>query len=223
MCIFFIIIISSVILFLLWRLYFLRDPERIIPHENVVVAPADGIVLYIKKVENGTIPLSVKKKKRILLNEVSGLGEGMMESGFLVGIFMSPMSVHRNRIPLQGKIILKEYREATSNLSMVKATTDIVLGRAPLRDYEFYPVNERQTIGIETVLGNLFVTQIADKWIKKIICRVELGDKVNTGDQYGMIRFGSQCDLFIPECRGLEFKKTPGDKVKAGSSIIANF
>jgi len=218
-----IVVSLSFILFLLWRVYFLRNPKRIIPEGNVIVAPADGIILYIKEVKKGKIPFSVKSEKAIPLHELNAIEYGLAEDGWLVGIFMNPMSVHRNRIPLKGKIILKEYQPSTSNLSMVKATTDIFLRRVPLRDYEFYPVNERKTIGVKTKLGNIFIIQIADKWIKKIVCRGSVGDFVKTGEQYGMIRFGSQCDILIPQSDKIKIVVTPGKYLKAGSSVIAEF
>lgn len=218
-----IILCITIILFLLWRVYFLRNPKRIIPDGNVIVAPADGTVLYIKEVKKGKIPFAVKNKKEIPLNEINGIATELTEDAWLVGIFMSPMSVHRNRIPMQGEIILKEYMPSTSNLSMVKATTDILLRRVPLRDYEFYPVNERQTIGIKTKIGNIFIVQIADKWIKKIVCKVAIGDFVKTGQQYGMIRFGSQCDILLQKNDKLKIVVKPGQYLKAGSSIIAEY
>lgn len=218
------IIISVVlILFICWRIYFLRDPLRNIPEGDVLVAPADGTVLYIKDISRGEIPIALKRQTSIPLTEITGIGEFKNTGGFLIGIFMSPMSVHRNRIPVSGEIVFKEYRPASFNLSMVKATTDILLKRRPYRDYEFYPVNERLTIGIKTEKGIISVTQIADKWIRKIVSWIEVGEDVTRGQQYGMIRFGSQCDIFIPDSFDLQIRINTGDYIYAGETVLATY
>lgn len=218
------IIISGVfVLFLCWRIYFLRDPKRNIPAGDVLVAPADGTVLYIKNISRGEIPIALKKNNSIPLTEITGIGEYKNISGFLIGIFMSPLSVHRNRIPVSGEIVFKKYQPAPFNLSMVKATTDILLKRTPFNDYDFYPTNERLTIGIKTEWGIISVTQIADKWIRKIVSWIEIGDKVTKGQQYGMIRFGSQCDIFIPDSFDIQIRIKTGDYMYAGETVLATY
>jgi len=201
----------------------LRDPKRNIPAGDVLVAPADGTVLCIKNISRGEIPIALKKNNSIPLTEITGIGEYKNISGFLIGIFMSPLSVHRNRIPVSGEIVFKKYQPAPFNLSMVKATTDILLKRTPFNDYEFYPANERLTIGIKTEWGIVSVTQIADKWIRKIVSCIEVGDKVTKGQQYGMIRFGSQCDIFIPDSFDTQIKIKTGDYMYAGETVLATY
>ena len=218
-----IIILGGFILFLCWRIYFLRNPKRKIPQGNVLVAPADGTILYIKNISRGEIPIALKKHKSIPLTEITGIGEYPNTSGFLIGIFMDPMSVHRNRIPISGKIVFKKHLLTPFNLSMVKATTNILLKRRPFNDYEFYPTNERLTIGIKTERGIISVTQIADKWIRKIVSWVDIGERVTKGQQYGMIRFGSQCDIFIPDSFDIQIKIKPGNYMYAGESILATY
>lgn len=217
---FILILLALIVAFIAWRFYFLRDPRRVIPHGNFIVAPADGMVLYIKKVEKGNIPFATKRKKTIQLSEVAGYFGFENTSGSLVGIFMTPMSVHRNRIPVSGEIADIQYQKKPSNLTMVQATTDVLLRRKSFPDYDFYLTNERLTIFIKTKYGIVSVTQIADKWIRKIVSWVEVGDKVSMGDQYGMIRFGSQCDVFLPETMDIDFKVKPGQYVYAGETIL---
>jgi len=218
------IVISTVfILFFCWRIYFLRNPKRTIPEGNVIVAPADGTILYIKNISRGEIPIALKNQTSIPLTEITGIGEFKNTSGFLIGIFMSPMSVHRNRIPVSGEIVFKKYLTAPFNLSMVKATTDILLKRKPFNDYEFYPANERLTIGIRTEKGIISVTQIADKWIRKIVSWIDIGERVTKGQQYGMIRFGSQCDIFIPDNFDIQINVKPGNYMYAGETVLATY
>jgi phosphatidylserine decarboxylase len=75
---------------------------------------------------------------------------------------------------------------------------------------------------IETSLGQYFVIQIADKWISHIVNSVEIGDYLERGKVFGMIRFGSQVDVFIPDSLGYEPTVEPGIYVHAGKSIIAS-
>ncbi len=220
MLVFLYILLVFFLLFIAWRFYFLRNPKRIIPEGNHLVAPADGTILYIKRVEKGSIPVAEKNEKAIPLNEISGIEGFENISGYLAGIFMTPLSVHRNRIPAAGEIIAVKYMPKPGNLTMVQATTDVILKRKSFPDYDFYLANERLTIVIKTNNGIVAVTQIADKWIRKIVSWVEVGDKVTMGEQYGMIRFGSQCDLFIPESMNIDFKVKTGDYVYAGKTIL---
>lgn len=217
---YFIILLAFLMLFVAWRFYFLRNPKRIIPKGNHIVSPADGTVLYIKRIEKGSIPAAQKNGIMILLNEITDYTDLQNISGYLVGIFMTPLSVHRNRIPVSGKIVDVKYRPKPNNLSMVQATTDVLIKRKSFPDYDFYPTNERLTIFIKTNRGIVAVTQIADKWIRKIVNWSEVGDEVTMGEQYGMIRFGSQCDIFIPESISIEFTVKAGEYVYAGKTIL---
>ncbi len=210
--------------FFAWRIYFLRDPDRSVPEGKTIQSPADGTILYIKKITEGEVPVSIKNGNTIRLDELSGLSETALHEGWLIGIFMSPMSVHRNRIPISGTVSLrKAFAPGRATLSMILATTDVLLRRKPYRDYPFYLANERVTIGIQSEIGTLFVTQIADKWIRKIVADVKPGEKVQKGDKYGLIRFGSQCDLFIPAIPELSIRVQPGQYVYAGQTIIATY
>ncbi len=79
---------------------------------------------------------------------------------------------------------------------------------------------ERMTTAIQTDKGTYYVTQIADPWINRIISWVKKGDVVEKGEQYGMIRFGSQCDLLIPDSLGVSLTITEGQYLYAGETIV---
>lgn len=209
--------------FLLWRLYFLRDPVRVIPAGPVIVAPADGYVVYIKPVQQGEIPIAVKQHKKIPLAEITDVAALQRVNGYLVGIFMTPWSVHRNRAPMGGKIVFQHYYKNKLNLSMIRTLVETLFRFRQFRDNAFYLTNERLTIGLETPRGTLYITQIADEWINRILTWVNIGDTVTTGEQYGMIRFGSQCDVLIPETIAPQFQVKVGDYVYAGSTVLATY
>lgn len=121
-----------------------------------------------------------------------------------ISIFLSPLDVHINRIPASGKVdyfsyipgkFLAAYKE--------KASTD----------------NEQTAIGITSSNGKILFKQIAGVLARRIVCRLKVGQEVKAGEKFGMIRFGSRVDIFLPE--GLELKVQMGDKVTGGETILA--
>ncbi|MGH3698701.1 MAG: phosphatidylserine decarboxylase [Pseudonocardiaceae bacterium] len=210
--------------FLYWRFaYFLRDPPREIPPgEERAVAAADGYITYVKRVERGQVPIAVKGSTRIPLREHVGLG--VEQSGYLIGTYMTEHSVHRNRAPLGGEVVYRWHRPADPfNRSMARMTANLLFRRQPYDEgCRYLLTNERLTIGIRHASGALvLVTQIADLWVNRIIARVDAGDTVRRGQQYGLIRFGSQCDVFLPGALVDTILVQPGQYVFAGETVLA--
>jgi phosphatidylserine decarboxylase len=209
-----------VLLFALYRFwFFFRNPERRIPEGNVVVAPADGWVTYVREIDDGQAPFSVKKGQRI------ELGELMDDPGggytLVIGIYMTPWSVHHNRIPFPGTVEKKVYRESRRNVSMLRALLNLVFRLEPYSEgLEYLVENERCTTVIRGPGLQGAVIQIADKWIRKIVNRCREGDRVARGETFGMIRMGSQCDLFLRIDGPYEITVRERDYVRAGSSIL---
>ena len=219
------ILAAIVAAFLYWRfVFFLRNPVRTVPEEeDRIVSAADGYITYVKKVNSGEVPIAVKGKRIIPLTDFLAI-ECCSPSGYLIGTCMTEFSVHRNRVPISGEIVWRNHRSAAPrNLSMVRMISNLLFKRMPLdEDCEYLIANERLTIAIKSRTGDVVtVTQIADMWINRIIARVEVGDYVQRGQQYGMIRFGSQCDVFIPDALVDRIAVSPGDSVKAGESTLA--
>lgn len=171
-------------LFLLFTLYFFRDPERTPPDEkNVVISPADGKVLVIKKVES----------TRFIEGECNQ-----------VSIFMSPLNVHVNRIPIDGKVEYYKYVKG----KFLTAFNDKA-------DEE----NERTEIGINSEFGKVLFTQVAGFVARRIVCNLKVGDAVKAGERFGMIKFGSRVDIILPENHEIMVKE--GETVSAGTTIIS--
>ena len=120
-----------------------------------------------------------------------------------VSIFLSPLDVHVNRAPVGGVVRDVEY----------------VPGRflAAYRP-EASEENERCTVAIEGDLGRVSVRQISGVLARRIVCRARPGDKLAAGERYGLIRFGSRTDVFVP--RGARIRVEPGDRVVGGESIV---
>lgn len=209
------------VIFACWRIYFLRDPVRSPEGASGILAPADGYVMYIRQIAAGQVPVATKKNNDIRLTEVQGETYDGQE-GLLIGIFMTPFSVHVNRAPIAGTVESRVHFRAGPNLSMVRPLYEIlVTGRPTTEDHPFQKKNERLTTGIKTGAGTLFVVQIADSWIDRIVSWAGPGDAVGRGDRIGMIRFGSQCDVFIPKALVGRVAIEKGQYVYAGQTVLA--
>lgn len=171
-------------LFLLFSLNFFRDPERRSPPgSNFVVSPADGSIVAVKEVNEDTY---------------------LKASATQISIFMSPLNVHVNRVPISGTVGYYEYVRG----KFLAAFTD----KASLD-------NEQTHIGIENGNFKVFFKQIAGVVARRIVCNLKTGDKVVMGERFGMIKFGSRVDVFVPKI--CDIKVSVGEKVVAGESVIA--
>jgi phosphatidylserine decarboxylase len=171
---------------IIFTLNFFRDPERTVPNKsNIVVSPADGRVLFVKDV----------------------LDENFLNSkAKMVSIFMSPLNVHVNRIPITGKVEYVKYIQG----EYLAAFEDKASER-----------NERNEIGITSPAGKVFFTQIAGFVARRIISDLKVGDSVNIGNRFGMIKFGSRVDIIVPEQWQVKVKKD--DNVTAGETILFEY
>jgi phosphatidylserine decarboxylase len=210
--------------FLLWRFWlFFRDPARVSPSGQVVVAPADGRVLYVTEVAPDALPHAVKQGTAIPVSEASAVGPRGLP-GLLIGIYMFPWSVHVNRAPVGGTVVRVEPRPAASeNRSMVRALMHLVWD-IPVGDDVRASVagNARNTVVIDGEMP-LAVVQIADRYVRTIDCYVREGESIERGQRIGMIRMGSQCDVFLRRVPTLEVLCRPGDRVRAGETVLARY
>lgn len=134
--------------------------------------------------------------------------EGQMGSSFLkISIFMNVFNVHVNRIPCSGEVVAIRYEPGkflSANLDKASA------------------MNERNTMVIRTDDGREVMTrQIAGLIARRIVCWLKEGMKVKRGERFGLIRFGSRVEVFLPLGSTLLVKV--GDRVRAGESPIGEF
>ncbi|MGH7857878.1 MAG: phosphatidylserine decarboxylase family protein [Candidatus Binatia bacterium] len=121
-----------------------------------------------------------------------------------VSIFMSPLNVHVNRVPASGEVLSVRHTPGR----FVAAYSD----RAPLE-------NERNEVSIRDRTGRTFVfVQIAGLLARRIICRLQPGQRVEQGARYGLIMFGSRVDVYLPSETRLRVRL--GDRVRAGSDVL---
>ncbi len=202
----FILIILTSLSLLVFRFY--RDPDRIPPEDkNIILSPADGKVIYVKKIEEGRVPFSEKKGRKFPLNDFVQ-SDFLSGGGYLIGIMMTYLDVHVNRAPIGGSIrLLKHIKGLFISLTKKEAVIK----------------NERVFTVIDSGQFKVGIVQIASRIVRKIVPYFLEGQEVQKGERLGVIRFGSQVDLILPDLRSLRIMVMPGTKVKAGISIVATF
>jgi phosphatidylserine decarboxylase len=186
---------------------FYRDPDRTPPAGDggVVVSPADGTVIYVRRSIGGRLPRSTKLGRDYTLDELTRtpLHRG---DAVVIGIALSFLDVHVNRAPVAGRILEQCHHP----------------GRfASLRRPEAVLENERATIVLESDSREVAVVLIASRLVRRIVTFLEQGAHVDLGQRIGVIRFGSQVDLVLPDDGELAIAVAAGDRVVAGQSIVA--
>jgi len=171
---------------------FFRNPVRDVPRDaQLMVSPADGVIKDIGVVsDHGIEPFADQNALRI-------------------GIFLSVLDVHLNRASSDLEISYKHYRK----------------GRyLDARHPDCAKENEAMTIGGTATINDfefpMAIRQISGAIARRIVCPVEIGDKIERGAIYGMIKFGSRTELYIPVSDDFEVQVNIGDKVSAGTSVM---
>ncbi|MEO8512103.1 MAG: phosphatidylserine decarboxylase family protein [Ignavibacteria bacterium] len=180
-----VLLVLSVIL-ISFTLYFFRDPARDIPAElnsGDVLSPADGRVMMIEEVEEN---------------------EFLKAPAKVIGIFLSPLNVHVNRVPISGTVKFYQYIKG----EFIAAY-----------DHNSADKNERTVIGIEGERFKVLFKQITGFVARRIVCELRVGDKVKIGEKFGMIKFGSRTDVILP--RNANIKVSVNQKVTGGITLLA--
>jgi phosphatidylserine decarboxylase len=169
--------------------------------------------------------INIKRGMQATLNDITR--EDIDRPKLLIGIFMSPFNVHYNRLPVSGKIQFVHHYPATvaKNVCMLAMHLRTLLRRTPLyRNSTHIVQNERTVTKIEGKYRGkelaCYVVQIAAKSVAGIDVYMSEGHQANAGEIFGMIRIGSQVDLVITPLEGMTIKVSPGDRVKAGETVL---
>ena len=165
-------------------LFFFRDPDRV--HEaapSAVLSPADGRVMVAGEPTGRATPAGRWQQ---------------------VSVFLSPMDVHVNRIPVSGRVTRVEYHP----------------GRfLPAYRTDSGDLNERSEIAIDHAGQRIVVRQIVGVLARRVVCRAREGQEVKAGDRFGIMKFGSRMDVFVPVDATLHVRV--GDTVVGGRTVIA--
>ncbi|OFW03499.1 MAG: phosphatidylserine decarboxylase [Acidobacteria bacterium RIFCSPLOWO2_02_FULL_67_36] len=163
--------------------YFFRDPERAVPTApDLVVSPADGRVMIAGPTDHRWAPPGAWQQ---------------------VTIFLSPLDVHINRAPVDGRVTRIEYRPGKFLPAYNAASNDNELNEIWL-DHHGRSVVFRQVVGILA---------------RRIVCRVHEGEMLERGQRVGLMRFGSRMDVFLPPDAVL--RVGVGARVVGGETVLA--
>ncbi len=179
------IAIGGSLIFYLIILQFFRNPLfTVSKNEKYVLAPADGKVVVIEETEETEYFKSKRKQ---------------------ISIFMSPINVHVNRMPVGGSIIYFKYHPGKYLVAWhPKSSTE----------------NERTTVVAKMKNGTeVLFRQIAGALARRIKCYVKEGISLEQGQEFGFIKFGSRVDIFLP--LNAVVKVSIGDVTQGGRTVIA--
>ena len=121
-----------------------------------------------------------------------------------VGIFLSIFDVHTNRAPIDGRIVFRQHRKGSC---------------LDARDPDCSEKNEAMTWAFESVRVTVVVRQLTGAIARRIVAWARVGDELKKGERFGMIRFGSRTELYLP--LEAEVLVKTGDHVSGGSTVIA--
>jgi phosphatidylserine decarboxylase len=163
--------------------FFFRDPHRHVPDTpDAVVAPADGRVLIAGRAAGPDSPQ----------------GDWLQ-----IAIFLSPLDVHINRVPVGGRVVRIDHRPGRF-LPAYRAEAS---------------ANERMEIWIERGRHAIVVRQVVGVLARRVVCRLAEGQVVRTGERFGLMKFGSRMDVFLPPSADVRVRV--GDRVRGGETILA--
>lgn len=120
-----------------------------------------------------------------------------------VRIFLSIFNVHVNRSPMAGEVVFRAYRPGQMIPAFKSHASEL---------------NEKNYVGIQNKHSQILVTQVTGFIARRIVCWVNKGDNVVKGERYGLIKFGSCSEIFVPT--NVAIMVSPGDKVRGGVSVI---
>ena len=164
-------------------LFFFRDPERTVnAPDSAVVSPADG---------------------RVMVAGIPTVASFPPDRWQQISIFLSPMDVHVNRMPVSGRIVEVKYHPGKF---------------LPAYRADAGELNEYTEVTVDAGGRTVVVRQIVGILARRIVCRAQRGTTVSAGDRFGVMKFGSRMDIFLPA--GTTIAAHVGDKVIAGVTIL---
>lgn len=174
----------------LWCVYFFRNPQRFtLAQDDDVISPADGVVNAIE--EDAQAPEELGLDAKLKWTKIS--------------VFLNVFDVHVNRVPTTGKVLQVKYKEG----EFLSANDEDASDR-----------NERSSVVLKTKTNQEIVfSQVAGLVARRIFNDLKEGDEVKAGDLYGIIRFGSRTDIYLPA--KTQIKTVVGQRMIGGETIIA--
>jgi len=180
------VLVGSLLLYLVILQFFRLPLFTVQKNEKYIIAPADGKVVVIEETEEDEYLKSRRKQ---------------------ISIFMSPINVHVNRMPVSGAISYYKYHPGKYLVAWhPKSSTE----------------NERTTVVAKMKDGTeILFRQIAGALARRIKCYIKEGQLLEQGSEFGFIKFGSRVDIFLP--LSATIKVRVGEVTKGGKTILAEF
>ena len=182
---------TTLLFFLMLTIWFFRDPERVLPDKKNVVVSPCDGLIL--KIETASLPEELNSDDSSEYTKIS--------------TFMNVTDMHVQRIPVDGTIKQIEYIKGTFiNASLDKASKD----------------NERNLVLMEAKNGDtICIVQIAGFVARRIVCDVKKDEVCKVGERYGMIKFGSRIELYIPKRYKVEV--LAGQRLVCGETVVASW
>ena len=172
-----------------YMVLFFRDPERSCDREeppaDVVLSPADGMVMVAGEPQEGVAP------------------EGDWQQ---VSVFLSVVDVHVNRSPYRGEVVESSYRRGSF----------LAASRA-----ESAHRNERSELWLRDGERTVVFRQLVGALARRIVTRTGVGQRLATGERFGLMKFGSRMDVFLPPECTLTVRR--GQRMRGGETVIARW
>ena len=173
----------------LWCIFFFRDPARVIPVEEGVIVSPADGV--VTRVEYS-------------VSAPEDLGYGNQKFN-KISVFLNVFNVHVNRVPASGKVVKVNYKPG----KFLSANVD-----------EASQENERNSVVVKMPNDQeIIFVQVAGLVARRIVSDLQENQEVTIGDRYGIIRFGSRADIYLPE--DVAIKSLVGQTMIGGETIIA--
>jgi phosphatidylserine decarboxylase len=172
---------------LAFTLYFFRDPRRTPPDhpdaDRMILAPADGKVVEVVT-EHDALYIHGPARR--------------------ISIFLSPLNVHVNRVPISGRVEFERY-----------VPGEYLVAWHPKASEK----NERSQLGVRHATGTpVLFKQIAGAVARRVVYHIGVGDEVTAGERFGIVKFGSRMDVLVPA--DVAFDVHIGQHVRAGETIL---
>lgn len=182
------------------------------------VSIAVGVVLFIFafvffRDPDRTVPIEAKNSDSYVIAPADGKVVAIIEEdekyyikgkAVRISIFLSPLDVHVNRSPVSGLVEFYDYYPGEYLVAYHPKSSEL---------------NEHSKIGVNTSKGKVLFKQIVGILARRIVCDIKVGDIVSSGQKFGMMKFGSRMDIYVPV--RTEFKVKVGERTVAGETIIA--
>lgn len=184
------------LLLTLWGVWFFRDPLRTPPvGARLVISPADGRVV---KIDESYVP---KELAGAWPDAAAGTGRPVQR----IAIFLNLFNVHVNRTPIAGEIVATAYVPGRFFAASLDKASEL---------------NERAgAVVVDERKRRVAFVQIAGLVARRIVSHLRTGQRVHAGERFGLIRFGSRAEVYLPP--GTVLRVRVGDGVRAGESVLA--